>query len=112
MFLYLRFITAIVCPMKQRHLYLLLCVLLGLLVSQPNNNSLLAQDPASQITQLVNSLRAGFGLTPFQYNGTLAAAAQNHANWMASTAQYSHTQTNGSTPQTRADSVGYSGYVS
>ncbi|MEM7112448.1 MAG: LysM peptidoglycan-binding domain-containing protein [Chloroflexota bacterium] len=98
--------------MRQRHFYLLFIMLLGLFISQPTNNSLLAQDPASEISQLVNSLRAGFGLAPFQYNGTLAAAAQNHANWMASTAVYSHTQTNGSTPQTRADAVGYGGYVS
>lgn len=71
-----------------------------------------SQDPASSIIQLVNQVRAGYGLAAYQYNATLAVAAQNHANWMASTGTYSHTQTNGSTPQSRANAAGYSGYVS
>lgn len=68
--------------------------------------------PSSEILRLVNELRASYNLPGYQYNNTLAAAAQNHANWMASTAVYSHTETDGSTPQTRANAVGYVGYVS
>ena len=36
-------------------------------------------DPASEIFQLINQFRASQGLPPFQYNGTLAGAAQSHA---------------------------------
>ena len=67
---------------------------------------------AAEILQLVNQYRAQHGLPPYQYNGTLALAAQNQAVWMANNVAYSHTQTNGSTPQTRANAVGYNGYVS
>lgn len=67
---------------------------------------------AGEILRLVNEYRARHGLPPYQYNGTLALAAQNQAAWMANTVSYSHTQSNGSTPQTRANAVGYNGYVS
>lgn len=66
---------------------------------------------AMEALNLVNQLRAEHGLPPYQYNGTLAIAAQNHANWMASAVAYSHTQDNGSTPQSRAAAAGYNGYV-
>lgn len=70
-----------------------------------------AQAPTSDILNLVNNLRASYGLPGYTYNATLAAAAQNHANWMAQTAIYSHTGAGGSTPQTRANAVGYPGFV-
>lgn len=50
-------------------------------------------------------------MPPFQYNGTLGAAAQAHANWMASTSIISHTGSGGSSPQTRSSAAGYTGYV-
>lgn len=68
-------------------------------------------DPASEIFQLINQFRASKGLPPFQYNGTLAAAAQAHANWMASTSIVSHTGAGGSSPLSRSTAVGYTGYV-
>ncbi len=71
-----------------------------------------AQSPTSDIITLVNQLRASYGLAGFTYNPQLAAAAQAHANWMAETAIYSHTGAGGSSPQTRANAVGYPGYVS
>ena len=71
-----------------------------------------AQSPTSDILTLVNQLRASYGLPGFTYDPQLAAAAQAHANWMAQTAVYSHTGAGGSTPQTRANSAGYPGYVS
>ena len=67
--------------------------------------------PAAEIFQLINEFRASLGLPPFQYNGTLASAAQNHANWMATNVIYSHTGAGGSSPLTRATAAGYSGYV-
>ncbi|MGH2537861.1 MAG: LysM peptidoglycan-binding domain-containing protein [Candidatus Promineifilaceae bacterium] len=69
-------------------------------------------DPASQIFQLVNQVRAENGLAGFAYHGSLAAAAQSHANWMAQTVTYSHTGANGSTPYSRAAAAGYVGIVS
>jgi LysM repeat protein len=73
--------------------------------------AVIAQSPTSDILNLVNSLRASFGLPGYTYNATLAAAAQNHANWMAQTAIYSHTGAGGSSPQSRANAVGYPGFV-
>jgi LysM repeat protein len=61
---------------------------------------------------MVNELRTANGLSPFQYDSFLASAAQNHASWMAQTGIYSHFQTNGSSPQSRADAAGYVGFVS
>jgi len=70
-----------------------------------------AQSPTNEIVRLVNELRATYGLSGFTWNAQLAVAAQNHANWMASTGLYSHTGAGGSTPVTRAVSAGYNGYV-
>lgn len=69
-------------------------------------------DPASEILQLVNEVRATYGLSPFRYNSSLAAAAQSHANWMAANTVYSHTGAGGSRPQDRAAAAGYVGFVS
>ncbi|MCB8945136.1 MAG: LysM peptidoglycan-binding domain-containing protein [Ardenticatenaceae bacterium] len=71
-----------------------------------------AQNPTDEILNLVNAHRASYGLPAFQYNGQLANAAQNHAAWMAQTGIYSHFQTNGSSPQSRANAAGYVGNVS
>ncbi len=68
-------------------------------------------DPASEILQLINQFRAKQGLPPFQYNGTLASAAQAHANWMAASSIVSHTGSAGSSPLSRAMAAGYVGYV-
>ncbi len=86
----------------------LLCALLLWGATQATQPTAQAQeDPISETFRLVNQVRAARGLPPFQYNATLAAAAQIHANWMATTNTYSHTQTNGSTPYSRAVAVGY-----
>jgi len=67
--------------------------------------------PAAEIFQLINEFRASQGLPPFQYNGALATAAQNHANWMAANVIFSHTGAGGSSPLSRAMAAGYSGSV-
>lgn len=77
----------------------------------PAVNAAPTAQSATEIFNLVNQLRADHGLPPYTYNATLAAAAQNHANWMAASVAYSHTQDNGSTPQTRATAAGYNGFV-
>ncbi len=84
---------------------------LWLLLGLMGTNTTAAQNPASQVFQLVNQVRANYGLTGFTYNGRLAAAAQEQANWMAVNVQYLHNH-DGSTPQTRATSAGYGGRVS
>ena len=68
-----------------------------------------AQDPRMQILNGVNQVRANYGLPPYQWNDTLAAAAQTQANYMAANNIYSHTGSGGSTPQTRAITAGYIG---
>ena len=68
---------------------------------------------ASEILQLVNQFRLDNGLPPFQFNGGLASAAQNQANYMAEFMVFSnHTGYGGSTPLSRAQAAGYSGAVS
>ncbi len=67
--------------------------------------------PASDILQLVNQVRAEYGLSGVTHNPALAAAAQNHANFIAQNAIYSHIGINGSTWQDRAEAAGYTGYA-
>jgi uncharacterized protein YkwD len=55
---------------------------------------------ADTVFALVNQLRVANGFVPFTYNALLAAAAQNHAVWMAETNTINHTESNGSVPQT------------
>lgn len=75
----------------------------GLALTAPTQS----QDVATYLLSLINNLRASLGLHPYTLNSALTAAAQNHANWMASTGQISHTQPDGSTPRTRAQAAGY-----
>ena len=56
-----------------------------------------------------NNIRRRNGLRPHRMNPALAAAAQDHANYMARTGQFSH-YTNGS-PQGRANKYGFGGGV-
>lgn len=68
-------------------------------------------NPTNDILQLVNQVRAEYGLPAVTYNSALAAAAQNHANFIAQNAIYSHIGINGSTWQDRAQAAGYTGYA-
>jgi LysM repeat protein len=88
-------------------------LLLGFVVFVPHTAAAPATQGGSamEALNLVNQLRAEHGLPPYQYNATLAVAAQNQANWMATAVAYSHTQDNGSTPQSRAAAAGYNGFV-
>ncbi len=75
----------------------------------------LAAAPTSQqdeVFGLINQLRQTYGLTGFTYNAGLAAAAQQHAQWMAENNNISHTGSGGSRPQDRANNNGYAGAVS
>jgi hypothetical protein len=66
-----------------------------------------AQDAVSDLLSRINGLRSELGIHPYTLNSALSAAAQNQANWMANTGQVSHTQSDGSTPRTRAAAAGY-----
>ncbi|MFZ0549059.1 MAG: LysM peptidoglycan-binding domain-containing protein [Candidatus Promineifilaceae bacterium] len=96
---------------------LILTVLAGLLwvgsgYKEQETAEAAPQMNAAEMFDLVNQFRVENGLTPFLYNSSLAFAAQRHANWMGTTATYSHTEDNGSTPLTRANDAGYVGWVS
>lgn len=67
--------------------------------------------PTTDVLQLVNQVRAEYGLPSLSYNASLATAAQNHANFIALNAIYSHIGVNGSTWQDRAQAAGYTGYA-
>jgi hypothetical protein len=68
-----------------------------------------AQDVASELLARINALRASLGLPGYSLNGALSAAALNQARWMVNTGQISHTQSDGSTPSSRAAAAGYGG---
>jgi len=55
----------------------------------------------------INNLRAANGLAPLAENQYLNLAAQNHANWIATTGLGGHTGEGGSDAQARALAVGY-----
>lgn len=65
------------------------------------------QDVVSDLLGRINALRGSLGLPGYSLNGALAAAAMNQASWMAATGQISHTQSDGSTPSSRAAAAGY-----
>lgn len=67
--------------------------------------------PTNDILQLVNGVRAEYGLAPVSFNAALAAAAQGHANFIAQEGIYSHYGVNGSTWQDRAQAAGYPGWA-
>lgn len=66
-----------------------------------------AQDVVSDLLGRINNLRTQNGLAPYNLNGALTSAAQNHAAWMVNTGQVSHVQDNGSAPRDRAMAAGY-----
>lgn len=72
-----------------------------------------AQDPIGYIYGQINALRTGRGYGALAVNSQLTAAAQGHANYLATTIYiHPHRQRNGSLPQDRAEAAGYVGRVS
>ncbi|MFQ5419866.1 MAG: LysM peptidoglycan-binding domain-containing protein, partial [Anaerolineae bacterium] len=92
-----------------RRLIFIFTLLLGMALT--STRPLAAQSRAQETFDLVNQVRAEHGLAPFQWNDTLARAAQWQANYIAANNLYSHTGENGTRPQDRANAVGYQGYV-
>jgi len=62
---------------------------------------------AFEVLVEINNLRAAYGLSPLAENQYLNLAAQNHANWIATTGLGGHTGEGGSDAQARALAVGY-----
>lgn len=76
----------------------------------PQYSTAEAQSAQEMIT-LVNEFRASQGLATLQVEPSLMAAAQTHAQWMATSGSFSHTGDGGSSPQDRAAAAGYTGTV-
>jgi uncharacterized protein YkwD len=77
----------------------------------PKNSSVSSSGSAYDVIAAVNQVRAANGLSPFQVNAALMAAAQGHSQYQASSGSISHTGSGGSSPQSRASAAGYSGSV-
>ena len=87
-----------------------LAALMGLLLLAIGHTQR-AEAQGNEILQLVNAVRAEYGLAPVAYNAQLGAAAQGHANFIATQGIYSHYGVNGSTWQDRAQAAGYPGWA-
>lgn len=92
-------------------LALILFTLIGVFFSYPKQANAQAGTPDEVLAE-INGLRIANGLEPLIENQYLNIAAQNHANWIASTLQGGHTGEGGSTPADRALAVGYGGGAS
>lgn len=66
-----------------------------------------ASQPARDVVQMVNDLRAQNGLHALDISPELEKAAEKHAADMARSGKLSHTGSNGSTPAKRAKRAGY-----
>lgn len=87
-----------------RYRWLFIIFLIGLVTAVPVR----AQGEAGDLLGRINALRGSLGLPGYSTNGSLAAAAQGQAQWMADTGMISHTRPDGSTPRMRASAAGYS----
>lgn len=65
-------------------------------------------DYEGQVRGLINGVRANNGLSTLSANGSLASAAREHSQDMASNGYFSHYGLNGSGPDSRAKANGYS----
>jgi LysM repeat protein len=64
---------------------------------------------AYELIEMVNQLRADYGLPPYQIDAALMTAAQAHSEWAAAVGTHSHTGPGGSTPTDRAIAAGFGG---
>jgi uncharacterized protein YkwD len=65
------------------------------------------RDKLAQVITALNAYRAQHNLPAYTVNAQLAQAAQRHANDIACHKLYSHTGSDGSTPQSRVKDTGY-----
>jgi len=90
-------------------LWLLLFITLIMLAATGKKEVNAQVGSSADIFRLVNQLRVSYGLPPFIWDNSLAAAAQNQAVYMATNNIYSHTGAGGSSPASRAIAAGYPG---
>src|SRR4051794_4176907 len=64
-------------------------------------------DYEQYLLELINSERSKVGLEPLAFNGKLDDAADSHGTWMLATDTFDHTGVNGSDPQVRMETAGY-----
>lgn len=94
--------------MKKSALVITVIIILSLLTSpQPAA----AQAEAYTVIQMVNNLRAEYGLAPLTIDSSLMNAAQAHSVWASGIGTHSHTGIGGSTPKDRALAAGYGGGI-
>lgn len=91
------------------HLYRILLLILSLAMGITHIPVAAQSTDQQWILAQVNSLRGSLGLHAYVWNDQLAAAAQQQSEYMATTGHVSHTQSNGSTPTSRAAANGYGG---
>jgi LysM repeat protein len=89
-----------------RNLFIGVLLLLALAGARP---AAAQSGEAYALIQMVNDLRADYGLPPYQIDNSLMAAAQAHSEWAASVGTHSHTGAGGSTPTDRAIAAGFGG---
>jgi len=91
--------------------FLLLIVLaLPITLAAPAHRAAAQDSRVSQVFDMVNALRAQYGLPPYTPNAALMAAAQAHSDWGASVGYFDHVEPDGSHPTDRAVRAGYGEY--
>lgn len=83
------------------YFFLCLCFLFNLPIAQAQ------ADPANEVIQLVNQLRASYGVPAYQVDSILMSVAQAQASWSAANNHIGHDGPDGSSPNDRAQAAGY-----
>src|SRR5258706_14514066 len=92
-----------------------LIIILMLVVSLANalGFRLYGAADASWLLSQINCLRQSVGAAPLTVNPSLATSATQHSTYLANNNDWSdfHVEPDGSTPQSRTQAAGYTGYV-
>lgn len=94
-----------------RHFYLKaisLLLFLALFASLAPKSYAQVGEPWQLISE-VNALRASYGLSPYEVDNALMAAAQSHSEYQAQIGTWTHSGQGGSRPHDRAIAAGYGG---
>jgi uncharacterized protein YkwD/LysM repeat protein len=97
---------------SQQTIQLLIAILIAALALIAPQAAARADEPAqsgeaAQVIDLINQLRAEYGLAPYTVNATLMAVAQSHADYQVSIGTLTHYGANGSRPRDRVIAAGY-----
>lgn len=86
-----------------------ICIIMSILILLGTHIVHAQSDPASEVIQLVNQLRASNGLPAYQVDAVLMSVAQAQASWSAENNHIGHDGPGGSSPNDRAQAAGYGG---